>query len=335
MDRRRILQFDLAGDAPKLVFCDVYPDEPGPNEVRFAVHAYALNQADILMMSGRHYAVADLPFRVGYEACGVVEAIGGNVTKFKPGDRVTCIPNVDGPYAVAGEFALAHEDFLVHWPDHFSAYQACSYLMQYMTAYFPLKELFPVRAGDWVMITAASSSAGLGAIKIAKLLGAKVIGTTRTSAKRNFLLKEGADAVIVTDEENLVKRVMEITGGVGVNLVNDTIGGPFVDKYIEAIAEKATIYIHGGLSGTNLVSFQIVPLVRKKGMIHGYSLINETRDPAALERAKVFISEALANKRLPPARIDQIFFFGQAVEAYDYMRVGNQKGKIVVDVINR
>ncbi len=329
---RKILLFDQVGDDLGLVFRDVEPDQPGPHDVRFAVHAYALNQADILLMQGRHYVVGDLPFRVGYEACGIVEAIGEKVTKFKVDDKVTCIPNIDGPYSVAGEFALAHEDFLMAWPESFSAAEACSYLMQYLTAYFPLVELFPVGPGDWVMITAASSSAGQGATKIAKLLGANVIGTTRTSAKKDFILSQGADAAIATGEENLVDRVMEITDGQGVNLVNDTIGGPFVDSYIEAIAERANIYVHGGLSGTNLVSFQIVPLVRKKGAVHGYSLINEMRDPVARERARTFLTDALSSGKLPAATIDRIFPFDQAIAAYDYMRSGEQKGKIVVEV---
>lgn len=327
-----VLQFDAVGERHQLVFREVAAAMPAPREVRLKVCAYALNQADLLFMRGRHYAVASLPARIGYEACGIVEAVGAQVTRFRAGDRVSTIPNVDGPYLVAGEFALAHEDFLSVWPDGFSDAQACAFWMQYLTAYFPLKESFAVGAGDWVLITAASSSAGLGALRVAKLLGANTIATSRTQAKRGVLLDSGADAVIATDHEPLAERVLDITAERGVRVVNDTIGGSFVARYVEALAEHAHVYVHGALLGEMEVKFPILALVRKAASLHGYSLINHTRDSRALARGKRFVTEALASGSLPPPRIDRIFGFDQAIEAYEYMESGAQVGKIVVRV---
>ena len=327
-----VLQFDAIGDRCQLVFRDLPAAPPGPREVRIKVCAYALNQADLLFMRGRHYAVASLPARIGYEASGIVEAVGAEVTRFLPGDRVCTIPNVDGPYLVAGEFALAHEDFLSYWPDGFSDAQACAFWMQYLTAYFPLKESFAVGPGDWVLITAASSSAGLGALRVAKLLGANTIATSRSDAKRRILLDSGADAVIATDHEPLADRVLEITGMRGVRVVNDTIGGSFVGRYVEALADRAHVYVHGALMGEMEVRFPILALVRKAASLHGYSLINHTRDSSALERGKRFVSQALASGGLPPPRIDRIFAFEEAIDAYAYMESGTQVGKIVVRV---
>jgi len=331
-DTHQLLVFDRVGDELGLTYREVPVPNPGPDEVRIKVAAFGLNQADILLMSGRHYVVSDLPLTLGYEAAGIVDAVGESVTRFRVGDRVSTLPNVDGPYSVAGEYALARESFTSAWPDGWSEAEACAFWMQYLTAYFPLRELFPVKPGDWLLITAASGGTGLGAIQVAKAGGARVIATSRTSAKREFLLAHGADAVVATDEEDLAVTVMELTDGSGASLINDTIGGGFVGRYVEALAYDGTIYIHGGLSGTNEVSFPIVPLVRRRGAVHGYSLINELRDDSARERGRAFVLDGLASKQLPRPVIDSVFSFDRCAEAYERMRTGVQRGKIVVRV---
>src|SRR5260370_142068 len=135
--------------------------------------------------------------------------------------------------------------------------EATSIWMQYMTAYGALVEFGQVKKGEFVLITAASSSAGLAAIQIVKAEGAISIATTRTGAKRGELLALGADHVIVTDEEDLVARVKDITRGAGARVIFHPIAGPLLHKPAEATAPQATPFVYGMLSGTQ-TTFSVV-----------------------------------------------------------------------------
>ena len=198
MTDHKIAVFDRFGEKSDFGLTVAPRPEPGPGEVRFKVAAFALNQADLLLTEGRHYVKAALPIRLGYEGCGVVDAVGKDVTQVNVGDRVACVPNVDGPYWTAGEYALASERFVVPWPQGWSAAQAAGLWMQYLTPYFPFAELFPIRPRDWVMITAASGGTGLGSVRVARLLGARVIATTRSPHKRQALYEHG-DRICIFD----------------------------------------------------------------------------------------------------------------------------------------
>jgi NADPH:quinone reductase-like Zn-dependent oxidoreductase len=312
-----------------LAIRDIEPSEPGPGEIRYRVHAIGLNRSDLMYMEGVHYAPTQLPSRVASEACGIVDAVGPGVSRFKPGDRVSSIPYIDPAYYVGGEFAISLEDYLTHWPDGVPAEEACAFWMQYVTAYFPLKVRSRLRKGMTILVIAASSSAGIGAIHLARLLGAEVIATSRTSAKADRLRAEGAHHVIATDEEVLDERILQITGGRGVDVVYDPMAGDFNSRYVEALAEGARVYIYGFLGGEPRLEYPLTPVVRRGATIQPYNANRALDDPVAREEAKLFLSLAWQAGRLRP-RVDRIFPLEQAAEAYDYMRSGQQVGKIVL-----
>lgn len=327
-----IAVFDRFEQAPTFGLTVAPRPEPGPDEVRFKVAAFALNQADLLLTQGRHFVKAHFPIRLGYEGCGVVDAVGTNVTRVSVGDRIACVPNVDGPYWTAGEYALARERFVVPWPDGWSAAQAAGVWMQYLTPYFPFAELFPVRRDDWVMITAASGGTGLGSIRVAKRLGARVIATTRSPHKMQTLLEHGADVVLSTEQDDFIAAVMQATGGQGVPLIDDTLCGPYVAKLAQTLADKGILFIHGALAGDNTLCLPVLTLVYRRAGIYGYSMINELRRPGTLERARDWVLAAIADGGLPPPRIDTTFAFDEVRAAYDRMQSGQQTGKIIVTV---
>jgi NADPH:quinone reductase-like Zn-dependent oxidoreductase len=332
MSSQKIAVFDLVDGVPDFTVKEAAIPEPGPGEIRFKVAAFALNQADLLLTQGRHYAKADLPMRLGYEGCGIVDAVGPDVKRFGIGDRVTSIPNVDGPYWTAGEYALAREGFVTAWPDDWSAAQATSLWMQYLTPYYPFAELFPVQPGDWVLITAASGGTGLGSIAIAKLLGARVIATTRSTSKVAALEAHGADVVFSTEQDDFVAEVMRVTDGKGVRLICDSLCGPYVSMLTETLADKGIMFIHGALAGDNSFTLSALNLVYRRAGLYGYSLINELRDPGAIERGTSYILDALARQALPLPIIDAVFPMNDVKAAYDRMRQGQQTGKIIVSV---
>lgn len=326
----KILEYDRPGGLSALRVVSVDAPKPGPGEVRYRVAAFALNQADLICLDSGHPTVTRYPARIGYEACGIVDAVGEGVSGFRVGDRVTAIPYFDGRYCVAGEFAVTPEAFLLPWPDHLSAVEACAVTMQYFTAYFALIELGNLRAGDWVLVGAGASSAGLGAIQLARLEGARVIATTRSASKRAAIEAAGADAVFVSGAEPIAERILAVTNGRGARVVYDPIGGSFACDYAEGLAQDARIFVYGVFGGATL-SAPLVPLVLRNATITAYSMANYSCDPRGLARAKSYVGERLAAGALRPV-IDRVFAFDEVDAAFAHLESGAQKGKIVVQI---
>jgi NADPH:quinone reductase-like Zn-dependent oxidoreductase len=329
----RILQFDEIAGKRKIDFAEVEPELPGAGEVRYLVNAFALNRSDLLFLEDKHYSLPKLPSRIGTEACGVVDAVGEGVTQFAVGDRVTSIPfhNDQGTDRnVAGEYAITPVQFLMPWPDGMAADQACSVTMQYLTAYFPLKEIAQVGPGDSILVTAASSSAGLAAIELGRLLGADVIAQTRTGEKAPALVAAGANLVLASDHDDLVAGILEHTNGRGVRVAYDPIGGEFLDRYAAALSDHAKIFFYGLLSGER-VSFELITPLRKQAVIYPHSLYNHVRNADELARGVEFLSRNLREGLLRPI-VDTVFPFTGALDAYEYLQTNKHIGKIVVQV---
>jgi NADPH:quinone reductase-like Zn-dependent oxidoreductase len=323
---------DRIDGKPQLVIRDVEKRLPAAGEVRYVVHAIGLNRADLLYMRGEHYTETVFPSRIGYEACGVIDAVGDGVTAFAVGDRVSAIPFGDPEYGTGGEFALTPVAFLAPWPNSLSALEATASWMQYTTAYFPLVELAKVGPDDVVLITAASSSAALGAIQIAKILGARVVASTRTREKVGFLLASGADHVVIADEGNVSAQIIAAVGRQGVRVVYDAVSGSFVKEYAGALARNAQVFVYGSLGGSFIVECPMGEYLRAGASVHFYSLMNVLRDFRDADRAKSFILPAMRERGLRPI-IDSVFRFEDAALAYSHLESGKQKGKIVLRTI--
>ncbi|MET8700161.1 zinc-dependent alcohol dehydrogenase family protein [Kitasatospora sp. NPDC058032] len=305
--------------------------EPGPGELLIRVEAIGLNRAEVLYRSG-HYIedVREFPGRLGTEAAGVVEAVGPGVTGFVPGDAISVVPAFSmNDYAVYAERAVVPANAVLHRPEGLDAIGGAAVWMPYVTAYGALVEVGGMRAGDAVVITAASSSVGLAAVQIARRIGAVPIATTRTRAKREALLKAGAAEVVVTEEEDLASRVRELTAGRGADFAFDAVAGPGVVDLARALAPGGTIVVYGALSGED-TPFPPMPVMRGKAM-RSYTLYEITTDPGALRRAEAFVSSGLATGAFQPV-IDRVFPFEEIVDAHRYLEAGSQIGKIVVAV---
>jgi NADPH:quinone reductase-like Zn-dependent oxidoreductase len=181
-----------------------------------------------------------------------------------------------------------------------------------------------------VLITAASSSVGIAAIQIAKMIGAKVIVTTRSADKKAFLLNAGADDVVVTNEEELAPSVMSKTDGHGADIIFDPIGGPLLAQLADAAASNATIIEYGALSA-DPTPYPLFPALAKSLTIRGYVLFEITLDSKKLDVAKRFVYQGLASGELRPI-IDRTFELDEIVQAHRYMESNQQQGKIVVTV---
>src|ERR1700723_905075 len=213
----KIVRFHKTGPAEVLQFDELPLPEPGPNEVRLRVKTLGPNRAKNMFRNGQYLQPPVSPSKNGYEAAGIIDATGAGVDTSWVGKTVSTVPgtfklNDHGGY---GEVAVVPFHGIAEYPSTLSYEQGASIWMQYLTAYGALIWLGQVAKGDFVVITAASSSVGVAAIEMVKVEGAISIAVTRTAAKKADLLKLGADHVIVTDEEDLVPRVNEITSGKG------------------------------------------------------------------------------------------------------------------------
>ncbi|AUY50266.1 zinc-dependent alcohol dehydrogenase family protein [Streptomyces sp. CB01881] len=328
----RTVRFHEHGGPEVLRLEDAEAGAPGPGELLIRVDAIGLNRAEVMFRSGVYIEpVREFPARLGSEAAGVVEAVGPDAAGFEPGQAVSVVPAFSmNDYGVYAERAVVPAAAVVHRPEGLDAVTGAAVWMPYLTAYGALVDVGGMRAGDTVVITAASSSVGLAAIQLAHRVGAVPIATTRTQAKREALLKAGAAAVIVTEEESVVDRVRELTGGRGAEFVFDAVAGRGVLDLARAVASGGTLFLYGALSGepTPYPGFELgMPALNMRT----YTLHEITRDGERLRRAEAFVASGLRSGAFTPV-VDRVFDLAEVAEAHRYMEAGNQLGKIVVTV---
>ena len=316
---------------PDVIRVDDLPvPEPGPRDVRINVEAAALNRADAMRHNGEEgikAALPEIPTPFGFECAGVVDAVGSDVTRFKPGDKVNACPHMETGYGTIGEVILWPEFVLSHYPEHLTPVEASAVWMQYMVAWGALVEHGKMQPEDFVLVSAASSSTGIGMIQLAKEAGATAIATTRTPEKKEFLLSVGADRVIATSEDDLVAEVMEITDGQGCRLICDPIGGDFMDTLIQCVAQWGYIFLYGFLSGQPTH----IPLLGwpKGTMMMGYTASALIADPERRERGMAYVNERLNNDAFRPV-IDRVFKLDEVVKAFQYLDGMSVLGKVVI-----
>ncbi|MDH6161736.1 NADPH:quinone reductase-like Zn-dependent oxidoreductase [Leclercia adecarboxylata] len=327
----KIVVFNQTGSADVLEIKNVDLPAPSADEVQIAVRAIGINRAEIMYRTGQYVIEPQFPARLGYEAAGVVTAVGAKVTAFRSGDIVSVIPAFSfSDYGMYGEVVNAPAHAVVKHPQNLSFEQAAASWMMYVTAYGALVEYGEMKKGDHVLINAASSSVGLAAIQIARMRGAIPIAMTRTSEKRALLLEAGATAVIASKEQNVADEINRITEGKGLRIVFDPVGGPDVAEIAKVMSDGALFFQYGALDSRDL-SIPVFAILGKHLTFRGYELFEITTNPEKLARAKAFVSEGLGSGALQPP-IDKIFTLEQIADAQRYMESNGQVGKIVVTV---
>lgn len=330
-DTVKMVRFHQVG-GPEVLSIDELPlPKPGPGEVRLRVHAIGLNRAELLFRQGVYLVRPELPSKNGYEASGVVEAVGPDVEQTLIGNSYSVVPSfVLGQYGVYGEVAILPVHALVAYPNNLSYPEAASVWMAYMTAYGALVYYSVIKPGDVVIITAASSSVGIAAIQMARAQGAITIATTRNRDKKDKLQALGAHHVIVINEDDLVAETSKITGDMGAKIVFDAVGGHGVEDLLRATAHGGTVFIHGILS-LEPTLFPFIQAVSKGISMRGYTFFEFIYNPTIRAEAEQYIYTRLQDGRFKPI-IDRIFHLEQIAEAHRYMESNAQIGKIVVTV---
>jgi NADPH:quinone reductase-like Zn-dependent oxidoreductase len=325
----RTIKFTKAGGPDVLEFIEAQVPFPGPGEVRIKVKAIGVNRADSMWRNDKYVEPVKFPAGLGYEAAGVVDAVGKDVTDLAAGDTVSTIPAFSlNRYFTYGEVILAPVHAVVKHPGALSFVEAASIWMMFLTAYGALIFDAQVKAGDFVIIPAASSSVGLAAIQLANCAGATPIALTRTAEKKKRLHEAGAAHVIATQEQDMLGEVMRITNGNGARIAFDPVGGPAFPKLIAALADQGIAYIYGTLSEGD-TPIPVLEMIPKMPTVKGYSIRLVVGDEARRKAAVEYVVKGLASGALKPV-IDRIFKFDDMVEVHRYLESSGQFGKIVV-----
>ena len=219
---------------------------PGPGQARLRHVAVGINFADTYFRSGL-YPVA-LPAGMGVEAAGVVEAVGEGVMNVRPGDRVTYTGflNTLGAYSTERLIPAAA---LIKLPGGIDCETAAAMTMRGLTSAYLMRRVWPLRAGEWILLHAAAGGVGLIVSQWAKLLGLNVIGTVSSEAKAEVARAHGCDHVVLYRHEDVAKRVREITQGAGVRVVYDSVGKDTFAGSLDSLARRGLLVCVGTASG--------------------------------------------------------------------------------------
>lgn len=240
----KAIRVHTPGGPEVLQFEDIPDPIPAEGQALVRIEAVGVNFIDVYHRTGL-YKVPSLPFTLGQEAAGTVEAVGPGVTGIAAGDRVAYTA-VMGSYA---EKAAVPADRLVKLPEGLTARDGAAAMLQGMTAHYLACSTYPLKPGDVCLVHAGAGGVGLLLIQIAKLRGARVLSTTSTEDKARLAREAGADEVILYTERDFAAEVRRLTDGRGVQVVYDGVGRATFDKSLDSLAPRGMMVLFGQASG--------------------------------------------------------------------------------------
>ena len=315
------------GPAETLVLEDIASPEPKKNEVLLQVHAAGVNFPDTLIIEGKYQFKPPFPFSPGGEAAGVVGAVGEKVSHVKPGDRVMALT---GWGSFAEEVAVPGYN-VMPIPDGMDFASAAAFGMTYGTSMHALKQRANLQPGETLLVLGASGGVGLAAVEIGKAMGAKVIAAASSDAKLEVAKAAGADVLINYSEGSLKDKLKEITGGQGVDVIYDPVGGDLFEEAFRSIAWNGRMLVVGFASGTipslpaNLTLLKGASLV---GVFWGSFAQRQPQDNAAnFQQLFAWFAEG----KIKPL-VSQTYPLEQAADAINHLGQRKAVGKVVVTV---
>ncbi len=271
----------ITDDFSGLEVRDIAVPEPGEGEVRVRVKAAGLNFPDLLMSQGKYQFKPELPFTLGMEVAGVIDAVGDGVTEWMPGDEVIGGNKTGG----CAEYAVLPAAGLSRKPKPFTFAQAAAFPAAYITAYVALVVRANLQPGETLLVHGASGGVGMAAVDVGKLLGATVIATSASDTKLDKVLEYGADYGI-NAAQGFRDKVKTLTGGRGADVIFDPVGGDVFDESVRCIAFDGRLLVVGFTSG-RIPSINVnMPLIK------GFSVVGVR----AGEYGRRFPERGLKNK---------------------------------------
>ncbi|KZZ86186.1 quinone oxidoreductase family protein [Bacillus sp. SJS] len=314
------------GSTDHMKYIEWETPEPASHEVLIQVEKTSVNFADIKGRYGKKGAKT--PYIPGLDLAGTVVGTGEGVTKFHPGQRVIAFPS-SGSYA---EFAVADEQLTFAIPESMDWSTAAGFPVVSFTSYQLLADVGRLQAGETVLIHAAAGGIGTTAIKLAKRLGAsQVIGTVSRAEKIKAAYQAGADHVICMESEDFAPVVTEYTGGLGADVILDSISGEVSEKSLSCLAPYGRL-VHFGNAGGEAGHFKTSDLHASCRSVLGFSFgTTRKKRPHLLQNtaSKVF---SLFEEGVLPIEIGNRFPLEQAAAAHDLIESRMSTGKVLLDV---
>ncbi len=315
-------------DGPSaIVIEDIPTPEPGPGEVRVRVRAVALNFLDTLICRGKYQYKPDLPFSPAGEIAGVVDALGPGVGRLQVGQRVCGFLGWGG----AREYTIAKAAALAPVPDRVSDEVAAGISVTYGTAMHGLVDRGRLKAGETVAVLGASGGAGLGAVELAKLLGAKVVAAASSAEKLAVCTAHGADAVINYAAEDLKQALRDATGGKGPDVIYDCVGGDYAEPALRTIAWMGRYLVVGFAAGQIPKIPLNLTLLKSCDIIGVFWGENAARDPEPHTANLVRVLAWVADGKLRP-HVHAVMPFERIGEAISMLDRREVTGKLVLAI---
>lgn len=302
------------------------PKAVGPGEIRVAIKAIGVSYVDVLTAMGRYQVQPPLPFIPGSECAGVVEEIGEGVTHLAVGDRVMG-SSFGGIFAEANTFRASSFDKL---PDALSLEQGAVFKPSYMTGWHALVDRGHLQAGETLLVLGAGGATGIAAIQVAKHLGARVIASASSQAKRDIALAAGADAAIDTRSETWREDLKAANGGKGIDVVFDPVGGDMTDPAFRSLGYDGRYLVVGFTGGISSLKTNL-PLVKTASLIGVQLRVSLSEKPELAAAATKAILAGAAAGTLAPV-IGKTYPLEDYAEAMQDAFDGGTAGRIVMRV---
>ena len=311
------------GGPEVLVYEDVPVPEPKAGEARVKIEASGVNFIDIYHRTGLY--PMNRPCILGSEGAGIVDAVGEGVTEVKQGDRVA-YAMIPGSYA---EYAVVPAGKLVPVPDDIDAKSAAGIMLQGMTAHYLTHSTYPLQKDETALVHAAAGGVGLLLVQVAKMLGARVIGTVSTEAKADLVRKAGADEIILYTQADFLAEAKRITNGQGVHVVYDSVGATTFEKSLDCLRPRGYLVLFGQSSGP-VAAFDPAKLAAKGSLfLTRPSLAHYTLTRAELLRRATDLFDWMQAGKLK-LRIEKSLPLQDASEAQQLLEKRRTTGKLIL-----
>ncbi|AXS42271.1 NADPH:quinone oxidoreductase family protein [Breoghania sp. L-A4] len=321
----RAVVCEAFGPPSSLTIADIKAPQAGPGEVVVDVKAAALNFFDTLIIEGKYQVRPPMPFSPGAEMAGVVASVGDGVTRVKPGDKVAAYTK----FGCCREQVLLSEDDVIAVPDGVDFETAAGLMVTYGTTMHALRGRARLQEGETIAVLGASGGVGQAAVEISKLMGARVIACASSEEKLAFARKSGADETVNYAEEDLKTRLKALTGGCGVDVVYDPVGGAYAEAALRATAWRGRFLVIGFASGEipkiplNLALLKGCDIL---GVFWGEAIVREPEDHWA--DVAQLLAWAAEGKLKP--HIHAVYPLVQTAEALEELAQRRALGKVIV-----
>jgi len=314
------------GPIDSLKYVDVDAPVPGKGEVRVNVKATGVNFPDGLLVQGLYQAKPERPFIPGMEFCGEIESLGEGVKHLKVGQRLICSSQKYGGFA---EQAVVDARMVMPIPNEMSDQDAANIMCAHGTAHHALKQRAALKKGETLVVLGAAGGTGLAAVQIGKAMGAKVIAVCSSQEKLDIAKTQGADELINYKEQDLKSTLKELTGGKGVDVVYDPVGGDAFDACTRAMARNGRILVIGFASG------RIPEIPVNLTLVKEYSVVGVFWGSFVMHEPMIFLQNmqelfAWYKEGKVSVVIDEVFSLSQTKDALAKVFNREVKGKVVV-----